>query len=468
MSNKMLWRNRLGYGLGTVGRDMVATLVTMYMMYYVTDILNVSDSTLVMVTGVIVFMRFFDGVNDPFMGTLVDNTKTRWGKFKPWILGGALFWALFHILMFTDFGLRGVPFVVLFTILYLFWEIAYTANDISYWSMVPALSRTQKEREKIGSIARISASVGMFTLVVALLPVTKKLGAKFASPQKGWFAMAVITAALMLFFQSFTLIFVKEETIPEKEGEHTRFIDLFKIIFKNDQLLVVTVAMLCFMSGYTATTGFGIYYFKYVFGNEDMYSVFALLLGVSQIIGLAVFPLLSKRWKRESLFTLGIALVSLGYICFFLTPLHMLPIGISGVLIFVGQAFIQLLMLMYIADSVEYGQWKFGKRNESVTFSIQPLIYKVANAVASGIIGATLIVSGIKRAETAADVTARGVLQLKVSMMLIPLAFSAVCFILIKKFYKIDEDFYARILKDNKKAEQAILLEQKAAAAKED
>ncbi len=457
MAKQGLWRNRLAYGMGTIGRDMVATLVTMYMMFYMTDVLNVSEGTLGMVTVVIVFMRIFDGVNDPFMGTLVDNTKTRWGKFKPWILSGALFWALFHILLFVDFGLKGVPFVILFTLLYLFWELSYTANDISYWSMIPALSRDQKEREKIGSAARISASLGMFTLVVALIPLSHYLEQRFGSLQKGWFGIAVITAALMLFFQAFTLIFVKEETIPEKEGEHTRFKDLFRIIFKNDQLLVVTGAMLLFMSGYTATTAMGIYYFKYVYGDEGMYSVFALLLGVSQIIGLAVFPLLSKRIKRQSLFSLGIGLVVLGYIGFFLAPLHMLPIGISGVLIFVGQSFIQLLMLMYIADSVEYGQWKFGRRNESVTFSLQPLIYKCANALASAMTGITLILSGIKRADSAADVTSRGVMGLKVSMMLIPLVFVIVCFILIRKYYKIDEKFYARILRDNRAAEEKIL-----------
>lgn len=464
MKKRELWCNRLGFGLGTVGRDMVATLVTMYMMFYLTDVLNVSEGTLGMLTFVIVFMRIFDGVNDPFMGTLVDNTKTPWGKFKPWIAGGAVVWALFHVLMFADFGLKGFSFVVLFTLLYLGWELSYTANDISFWSMIPALSRDQKEREKIAAVARIAASVGMFTLVVALIPLSKVFEKRLGSLQKAWLAIALLTAFLMLFFQAFTLIFVKEQTIPEKSGEHTRFRDLFKIIFKNDQLLIVTAAMLCFMAGYTATTGLGIYYFKYIFGNEDMYSVFAALLGVSQILGLALFPLLSKRLKRESLFSLGIALVVLGYISFFFAPLHMLPIGISGVLIFVGQAFIQILMLMFIADSVEYGQWKFGKRNESVSFSLQPLIYKCANGAASAVIGITLLLSGIKKAETAADVTHRGAWGLKFSMLLLPLGFVLLCYFLMKKYYKIDERFYARILRDNQEAEAEIVRAQEALA----
>lgn len=459
MAKQQLWRNRWGFGLGTVGRDMTAAMVSMYLMFYATDVLNVSNSTLAMITGVIVFMRVFDGVNDPFMGTLVDNTRSRWGKFKPWMLGGAVLWAIFHVLMFVDTGLKGVPFVIVFTLFYFGWEISYTANDISYWSMIPALSRQQKEREKIGSVARICANVGMFALVVALIPVTNYLAGLTGSLQKGWTALAVITAVLMLGFQMFTLFWTQEEKIVAGPKEKTRFSELFRIIFKNDQLMVITGAMLLFMCGYTLTASLGIYYFKYAFGDENMYSIFALILGVSQLSGLAVFPLLSRRWKRAQLFGLGIAMVILGYICFFVSPMHMLPIGFSGVLIFVGQSFIQLLMLMYIADAVEYGEWKLHKRNESVTFSLQPLIYKVSNAMANALVGFSLFASRIQGAESAADLTARDVSILKIFMMAIPTVLVAACYVIITKYYKIDEAFYAKILRDNQATEARLLKE---------
>ncbi|MDD2427738.1 MAG: glycoside-pentoside-hexuronide (GPH):cation symporter [Eubacteriales bacterium] len=275
-------RNRIGYGIGTIGRDMVAAMVSLYLMFYVTDVLRVSTETLASITLIMVFMRIFDGVNDPFMGTLVDSTQTRWGKFKPWIFGGAIAWAIFHVLMFIDTGLTGTSYLIVFTLIYLGWEMAYTANDIAYWSMIPSLSRDQKEREKIGSVARICASLGMFAFIVALLPVTNFLGRVSGSLQTGWLLLAIITAVLMLIFQFISLGVVREERIPVKEAdEKTGFLELFKIIFKNDQLLIVTLAMLFFMSGYTATTGLGIYYFKYIYGDENMYSVFALILGVS-------------------------------------------------------------------------------------------------------------------------------------------------------------------------------------------
>ncbi len=457
MSDKKLRRNRLAFGLGTVGRDMAATMVSMYLMFYATDILLVSDRTLAMITAVIVFMRIFDGLNDPFMGTLVDNTRSKWGKFKPWMLGGAVLWAVFQILMFTDTGLTGVPYVIVFTLFYIGWEISYTANDISYWSMVPALSRSQNEREKIGSVARVSASIGMFTLVVAIVPLTNFLGEKAGSLQRGWMLLAILTAVLMLFFQSFTLLFAREEVLTLAPREKTRFREIFRLIFRNDQLLVITSAMLLFMAGYTLTTSLGIYYFKYIFGDENMYAVFALVLGVSQIAGLIVLPFLTRKLKRRQVFVLGIGLVVLGYAGFYFAPLNMVAIGVAGVLIFVGQAFIQLLLLLYIADSVEYGQWKFLKRNESVTFSLQPLIYKISNAMANALLGVSLFAANVQGANSAADLTSSDVQVFKLFMLVIPTVLVLICAVIIYRFYKIDEVFYSRIVQENKLREDEVL-----------
>ncbi|WP_277051285.1 MFS transporter, partial [Ruania albidiflava] len=153
-------RNVWGFGLGTLGRDMVATLVTMYLLVYLTEVVQVSDATLGAITVVLVVMRLFDAVNDPVMGYVVDNTRTRWGKFKPWIAGGALAWAGATLLMFSDWGVTGPAFVVVFVGVYLLWEVAYTINDISYYGMLPSLSRQQGERERIGVVARVCANVG--------------------------------------------------------------------------------------------------------------------------------------------------------------------------------------------------------------------------------------------------------------------------------------------------------------------
>ena len=441
-------RNRYAFGLGTIGRDMVYSMFSLYLMVYLTEVLQLSNEVMLWVTGVLLVFRIFDAVNDPFMGAVVDNTRSKFGKFKPWIAIGALVTGIFTVLMFWDFKLNGAVFVAVFALVYLLWEVGFTANDIAYWSMLPALSVDQKEREKIGSFARICANIGMFAVVVGIVPITNALGKAFSSMTTAYTAFAAALVLIMWLGQCITLFGVKEPRGLFVQEEQTGLKDMAKIIFQNDQLLVTAVSMSLFLIGYMTTTSFGLYYFKYIFGNEDMYWMFAAVLGVSQISALAVFPLFRKKHSRRALYTFSTALILLGYILFFFSPANMLYIGISGVLIFVGEAFIQLLILVFLTDTIEYGQWKFGKRNESVTFSIQPFINKLGNAIASGIVGVTLVFSGINEASGPADLTADGIAIFKFAMFILPLLFIIAGYVVYRTKFKIDKAFYDRILSD--------------------
>jgi len=460
-------RNKFCFGLGTIGRDMFYTMVSMYIIVYITEVLVVPDATLALLTTVLLGLRVFDAFNDPIMGLIVDNTKSRFGKFKPGIVFGALGGGLCMVLMFTDMGLlngaidaanRGeeysvivsssIGYAVVFGICYLLWDILFGLNDIAYWSMMPSLSTDQKERERIGSFARICANIGLFVLVVGIIPVTNAMGQAVGSLRQAWFYFALIITLLMLGFQSITVIGVKERKGYFKEEESTSLRDMFRAIGKNDQLLWVAVSMSLFMIGYMTTTNFGVHFFKYAYGDENMYAIFAAVLGVSQLAALSVFTLFSKRFSRRKLYTGATALVVAGYILFFLSPMNMVFIGIAGVLIFVGQAFIQMLMLMFLADTIEYGQWKLGKRNESITFSMQPFINKIGGAIATGVLGLTLIISGINSAETAQDVSAGGITVLKTAMLLLPLVSIVLGYVINMLKYKIDDKKYAQILSD--------------------
>ncbi len=450
MNETVSHRNRWMFGIGTIGRDMLYTLISMFLMFYLTDVLDLSDTVMTYITIMMVFVRIFDAFNDPFMGMLVDNTKSRWGKFKPWILIGAILTSIFTIFFFYDFKFEGLGFVAVFTVNYLLWEISFTANDIAYWSMLPSLSKNQKEREKIGAIARICANLGMFTLVVGITGFTEFLAEKTGSMQQAYFYLSIILVLLMLFFQMFTVFGVKEDLENQVVEEQTTVKELFQIILKNDQLLWISISMSIFMTGYITTTAFGQYYFKYIYGDLNMYSVFAAILAVSQISALAIFPLVSKFFKRNTIFTASILLMVLGYLVFFFAPTtNMIGIGIAGILLFVGQGAIQLLMLMFISDSVEYGEWKFNKRNDSVTLSLQPFINKLGNALASGIIGATVIIAGINESTDVSQVSQQGLDLLKSSMMILPLILIVISYFIYRKFYRIDEVFYQQIITEN-------------------
>jgi melibiose permease/lactose/raffinose/galactose permease len=273
------------------------------------------------------------------------------------------------------------------------------------------------------------------------------LGDAFGGLQRGYFALTVIIVAIRWAGQLFTLFGVKEVQIVGAQ-KSTPLRELLSVIVKNDQLLYTAICMTLFMIGYMTTTTFGLYFFKYAYGDENMYSVFAIVLGVSQITALAVFPLLSKKWNRRTLYQAAIVLVTVGYIAFFFSPTStMLFIGISGTLLFVGQAFIQLLMLMFLADSVDYGHYKLGKRNDSISFSLQPFINKLSGAVGNGVVGAVIVVVGIKDAETALDVTEGGLLLMKIAMLVFPLVCIVVSFLVYRGRYKIDEKMHAEVVR---------------------
>ena len=437
-------RNRWTFPIGTIGRDMLYTLFSMFFLVYLARVGGLSDAAYGAVTVVIVAIRVIDAVSDPLMGMIVDNTRTRWGKHKPWITIGALASGLITLAIFWDKGLDGAAYVTVFAVLYVLWSATYSLNDIAYWSYVPELSTDQKERENIGSKARIFALIGTFAVVATILPLTSSWG----DDKRAWFWFAVLVVLVLWAAQSVTLFGVKEPPTATAVRPRTSFRDFVRAIGGNDQLLWIAVSMLLFMVGYTTTVSMGAFYFTNVYGDVTMYSLFAIVLGVSQIVSLILVPLVAKRLKRAQIYLIAMLLVVIGYVVFFFAPTTtMLFIGIAGVLIFIGQAAIQWLILLSLADTVDYGHWKLGKRNDSVTFSIQPFIYKAGGAIASGVVGLSAIVSGINQ-DSHVILSGARLFNFKALMFLLPLVCILAGWAVYKAKFRIDETFYARIHAD--------------------
>ena len=438
-----LRRNRWSFAVGTVGRDMVYTIMSMFLIVFLTEVLDLSDEVMWWVTSILLGARLFDAFTDILMGAIVDNTRTRWGQFKPWILGGGVVSAVLTVLLFTDIGARGSTYVVWFAVIYLLWGLAWTANDIPYWSMLPALTLDQRERERIGSLAKVFATIGLFAVVISIIPVTKALG----GDGRAWTIFTLAICAIMLLGQVVTLIGVREPDLLVAQDRVT-IRELMSAVVKNDQLLWTAVAMTLFMTGFVTTTSFGVYFFKYAYRDEAMYSQFAAVLGVGQLLGFALFPLVRSRFTRRALFSIAIGMIVVGYVVFFFSPMNMIWIGIAGLLLFVGQAFVVMLMLMFITDCIEYGQWKLGRRSGSVTFALQPFINTVGGALATQVVGVTIILTGINRAATPDDVTEGGLLGMKVMMMVVPAVLIVVAWLIHRSKYTLDEATHARIVHD--------------------
>lgn len=461
-------RNKWTFGVGTVGRDMVYTLISIYFVYFLSDVLRVPRWEFLWVTSLILGVRLIDAVADIGMGALVDNTRTRWGQYKPWIAGGMIASALFTVLLFTDLGLTGVAFVAVFAVIYLLWSFSWTANDIPYWSMMPALTIDQKQREQFGSIAKIFATIGLFTVVVSVLPVTKALGEAFANEVRGWTWFAIGVVAIMVLGQLVTLLGVKEPAIVAKQ-ERTDLKALAKAVFGNDQLLWTALAMVLFMTGYLTTTTFGTYYFKYVYGDEGMYSPFGAVLVASQLLGFGIFPVFSRRFSRHQLFRGAIGLILLGYLVFFFSDglagalnalvfmiggveldlARIIVIGVAGLLMFLGDAFVTILMLVFLTDTIEYGHWKMNHRNGSVTFAVQPFINKVGAALSTQIVAVMIVIAAVDPARPQ-DITDSGLWAIRIGMLVIPPALIVISYAIYRAKYRIDAAFYSQIVSDLK------------------
>lgn len=442
-------RNKVFFGLGTVGRDMFYAFEANTLLYFLTDVLSLPLWVFAAVSMVLSVLRIFDAFNDPVTGLVIDNIRSPWGKFKPAILVGGVLSTIFFLMLFGNIG-SGWSFIIVFAAAYLLWDITYGINDIAYWTLLPAMTTDQKQREENGAFARICANIGMYIVMVAWQPVTSALG----NTPEAWFWCAAVIAVLYLGFLLFPLLGVKEKRAEKQESTTIR--QMWNALVKNDQLMWTTLSMALFMVGYCTTVGFAVYYMRYLYGNESMYIVLVAVCGVPQLASLAVYPKVAKKMNRRQLYTFATALVVAGYVIFFFAEISLLLIALGAVLVFVGQAFIQTLMLMFLADTVEYGQWKLGKRNESVTFSIQPLVNKIGGALSTGLVSLTLIISGIKVDETVAEsIDFAGKLIVKGSMFLIPLIFIVVGYFIYLKKYKISEEFYSRILADLEQQETA-------------
>ena len=439
-------RNKYFFGMGTVGRDMFYAFEANALLYFLSNILSLPLRIFAAVSLCLSVLRIADALNDPITGLVVDNIRSPWGKFKPAILVGGVLSVIFYLVLFGNVG-TGWGFVVIFAVAYVLWDISFGVNDIGYWTLLPALTTDQKLRENFGAFARICANVGMFAIMVGWQPITAAMG----NTPRSWFLVAAAMSAAYLLFLLFPLLGVKENRAIRESEEKNTLRDMWRAITRNDQLMWTTLAMGLFMVGYCTTTGFATYYMQYLYGNIDMYPVLAAVVGVVQLVGLAVFPAFSKRFDRRQLYTGATAVVAAGYAVFLFAEHSLVLIAAAAVLMFAGEAFIQLLMLMFLADTIEYGQWKLGRRSESITFSIQPLVNKIGGALSTAFISLAVILSGIKTAGSdvaAESISDGGKLVVKLAMLVLPLLFIAAGYWIYRKKYRIDSEFYQRILSD--------------------
>ena len=443
---KLTMREKISYGLGAVGKDMVYMLSASYILYYYQDILGVSAVAM----GIILMAaRVFDAFNDPIMGVVVAKTRTRWGKFRPWLLIGTILNAIILYLMFSaPPALNGGGLIAYAAVTYIVWGVTYTMMDIPYWSMIPAFTEGGREREGLSTLARSCAGVGSAVVTIITMLCVFWLGQ--GDERVGFRLFALIIAVIFIIFTTITCVNIKEKSTVNVESPSVG--QMFRALISNDQAMAVVITIVLINCSIYITSNLVIYFFKYDFGGEgwyNSYTIFNTFGGGIQILSMMLFfPLLRRFLSAIRVFYVSFAMAILGYVSLltlaFTNMSNVFLLFIPGFFIFAANGMLSVLTTVFLANTVDYGELKNNRRDESVIFSMQTFVVKLASGIAALIASICLSVFNLSNdtsdTEAVAEAVAgSSVVGLRMTMTVVPIVGLLIAVFLFHKKYILTE-----------------------------
>lgn len=483
MNNK---KNLLFFPLATIGRDMCGQLFSMSVLNYILFTKNLTVSQFSVVSLIIVLARLFDAFNDPFMGTLIDHTKTKIGKFKPWIIAGVTTTSVVVYFAFVN-SFKGWAFVKFFAFIYFLFSICFTMNDVSYWGMIPSLSTDPEMRNKFTSRTVFFSGMGA-GFVSVLAPILTAGDHVIGGNAVTAYRVLAIIACLASPVTMILLCFVKEnrsESSITKEKVSVR--KIFRTIFRNDQLKWIAIVFVIAQLGTALlTNGLGATYIYFEFGYNGTLATFFTVVGMSStVVMMLIYPTVAKRKKRRELVSLSLKLMMIGYSLMLLFGL-LIPKGniIKFVLIVcslavanLGAYTVYLICMICLSNSIEYNEYKFGVREDGVITSARPFLTKLSNAIvlletsllymAVGVTKYTNRISDLENqasqglinsaekldmiSQVLENVQNHQTVMLLIFMSVIPMIMGVLSCVIFKKKYTLDEEKYILILNELEK-----------------
>ena len=459
---KLSLKQKIAFGLGAVGKDMVYALSANYVMYYYQDILGLSAT---FVGLILMIARVFDALNDPFMGILVAKTKTRWGRFRPWLFSGTVLNAVvLYALFAAPAGGAESTLMVYFSVVYILWGVTYTMMDIPYWSMIPAVTDTPEDRENLSVVGRTCAGVGaalisMFTMLAVGIFGGDSEITGFRYVAMGVAAIFVVTEIVCCFF------------MREDDGDRIQVAgvkDMFRALFSNDQALTVVGTIVLINMALYLTSNFVIYFFKYDFGGAGWkgdFTLFSTVGGAFQILGMMIlYPVLrGRKIPNEKIFLVGIGMALFGYVallgmCLTGYTHNLIVLCVPGAVVFAANGVLSVLTTVFLSGSVDYGELKSGRREESVIFSMQTFVVKAASGVAIFLTGVGLDLIGLAgntdEEAAIAQQSASTLTGLRLLMTVLPMIGLVVAVLVFRKKFKLT-DAYSLEINEQLKARRA-------------
>lgn len=468
-------RTKWSYCIGATGRDAAYALVSMYLMTYVQYTMKLTVAQFFVISASIVVCLIWDAVNDLLMGIIIENCHFKWGKFKPWILAGACLNALVIIGLFT-IRPQGWGFVAFFAIGYLLWGMTYTMNDIAYWGMLPSLSSDPKVRDTLVTLMSVFICIGQFS-VAGIVPTVIA-----GNAVKAYRVIALIVGLCFIAFQTLVVLGVKEQERTD-QAEKLSLKGMFRVFNRNDQLKVIGTASLLFNVGSNLLIIFGVNFFYFEFGYSEsgnLIFLFTVMYGLGTLTSQALYAFVSGKCSRMTIIRICMAAVTTGYVLLlafgYLLPKNLILLNAIGFGIFFFQGFYNLAVIVMLNNTIEYDEYRFSERHDSVISAVRSFSVKLAGALNQGISALVLILSGIyvtsqsiseleievgkgtltsESALSQANAAIAAVqpwqtFTLRLGMVLIPVLTLLAAYLLIRKKYRISEEEYDRMVGEMK------------------
>lgn len=379
---------KISYGFGALGKDFSLAVVNTFLFFYLTEVATIAPATL----GIIFLVaRIWDMIDDPLWGYIFTKFYARYGTYKPWILLGNILNCVLMVACFSTHYFDGTTQVIYLAVVYICWGIAYTMCDAPFWALIPNITLDRKERENLLPYPRIAASLGYYLASILGIYAVHLLGN--GSEGLGYLLFALLGGLLAILSALVTCKWT-EQNYHLASTVDFKFADAFTVITKNQQFLVLIAVALCFLVGAGISDSVKLYLFKYALGDEELFSTLNLASAFTAFLTLISFNYLLKLTSRRWLFTLALISSFLAAIVLAIGSLGYLPtllaILLAGILSGFTTAVYWLLIMIMVADTIDYGTVTLNLRIEAIYYSINTLLGKCAGAISGFVLGLTL------------------------------------------------------------------------------